>query len=101
MPAPQVAVVQRHSAGVVGSAKLPFESAVVDATTHCAGLGLLPGELVGNARALDCSRAMIWPAVRFGLADIISAATPTTMGVAKLVPTLASFSALPTPLPVI
>src|SRR5580658_7838294 len=86
MPAPQVAVVQRHSTGVVGSVKLPAESALEAANAHCAGFGLLPGELVGNANALDCRRAVSCATVNFGLAASISAATPATIGEAKLVP---------------
>ena len=87
MPAPQVAVVQTHSAGVVGSVKLPFASAVESASWHWV---LLVGEEVGNASALDSMRAMICAGVRPAFSDSIRAATPETIGAAKLVPTLAA-----------
>src|ERR1700733_2670482 len=54
MPAPQVAVVHTHSAGVVGSVKLPFESSVLSASVHWVDV---VEEEVGNASALDCRRA--------------------------------------------
>src|SRR5579862_4552689 len=60
MPAPQVAGVHRHSNGVVGSLKVPpLPAAVSSANAQLPGFGLLPGESVGNASALDCRRAMI------------------------------------------
>src|ERR1700722_17456008 len=92
MPAPQVAVVHTHSAGVAGSVKLPFESGVVAASWHWV---LLVGEEVGNASALDSRRAMSWAGVRLAFNDSIRAATPDTIGAAKLVPTLAAVLALP------
>src|SRR5580700_9477407 len=95
MPAPHVAVVHRHSNGVAGSVKLPPEPALSSASGQFPGFGLLPGEEVGNGSALDCRRAMIWPAVRLGMEAFISAATPATMGAAKLVPVCCSLLGLP------
>src|SRR3974390_1999791 len=95
MPAPQVAGAQKHFVGVVGAEKLPFESAPVLARAQAAGFGLLSGDVVGNGSALDCRRAITCPAVKFVLAASTRAATPDTIGAAKLVPILASFSGLP------
>ena len=79
MPAPQVAVVHTHSAGVLGSVKLPFESA--SWRRACIGSDW-SSEEVGNASALDCRRAMSCAGVRLAFIASISAATPETIGAA-------------------
>src|ERR1019366_4278155 len=79
MPAPQVAVVQTHSAGVLGSVKLPLVSVVRLAAWHCV---LVVDEEVGNASALDCRRARTCAGVSAEFIASISAAMPETIGVA-------------------